>query len=407
MFEEEIIEESPAPPPGEPARPEEIFLVSERLEWGGRFSASSTARWDWYGFPGTWDEFAGPDRSFLDTRIRGDLFFDARPQPDFRVFGKLRTSYMSALPDSWDWELQVFELFSDFQFRDRLYFRMGKHTIRWGVGWFFSPADVLNLVSIDPEDPQAEREGPISLKAQAPFRAHNAYLYVVANDISDPGYIAAAPKLELVLGRYELGLGGFYQSGLAPKGMLTLTGSVRSFDLFGEAVLQWGSDRTYVRPGALPGSYGIYRREDEPFFSGTVGAGYLNANWNLAVYAQYYYNGTGYEEFSDADQLAAAAALAGGALSASDLLYRGRHYLAGSLSWSELLGSKLHLTVYSLSALSDGSGRLQPTLSWQPWDYFRLSLGLGWAYGEVGSELSLNGQAYSASIGATLGSGRF
>jgi hypothetical protein len=77
---------------------------------------------------------------------------------------------------------------------------------------------------------------------------------VVANDSSDPAYIAAGPKLEIVIGEYEPGLGGFYQSNLARKGMLTLSGSVRDVDLFGEAVLQWGSGRTYLGSAALPPS---------------------------------------------------------------------------------------------------------------------------------------------------------
>jgi len=412
LFDEEIIEEAPegsagGPGPGSaPEPPEEVFLLSEKLEWGGRFSASSTAEWSWYGFPSSWEDFVSTDRAFLDTRIEGDLFFDARPERDFRVFGKLKSSYRSALPGTWEWDLEVFELFSDFQLGDRVFFRMGKHTIRWGVGYFFSPADVLNLVSIDPEDPEAEREGPVSLKAQVPFGPHNAYLYVVANDVTDPAYIAAAPKLEIVIGRYELGIGGFYQTGAAPKGMLTLTGSLWELDLFGEGVLQWGSDRTYVRAAALPPFYETYRREDELLFSATAGASYLNADWKVALYAQYYYNGLGYEEFPVDAAIAAAARFAGD-LTASDLLYRGQHYLAGSVSWSEILDSDFSLAVFSLTNFSDGSGQVGPTVSWQPWDYFRISFALGWVYGDPGDELAPNGTAFGISLGATLGSGRF
>ena len=40
----------------------------------------------------------------------------------------------------------VSELFSDFQFRDTLFFRAGKQTINWGVGYFFSPADLLYII---------------------------------------------------------------------------------------------------------------------------------------------------------------------------------------------------------------------------------------------------------------------
>jgi hypothetical protein len=373
--------------------------------------------WTWYGFPDSWSALVRPDGRLLDAAVEGDLFFDARPERDFRVFGKIKTSFgydsaaLELIPaeEPWQWELRLFELFSDFQFGDRLFFRAGKHTIRWGVGYFFSPADVFNLVSIDPEDPEAEREGPVSLKTQVPFGPHNAYLYVVAaEDVTRPEGLAYASKLELVIGEYELGIGAFYRPDLElrPKGMLTLTGSIWDIDLFGEAVLQWGSDRTYVRPAAPPPFYETYTRLDELFFSATAGAAYLNVDWNFALYAQYYYNGTGYAEFS-VDTITATAALLAGDLTASDLLYRGRHYLAASASWSEILDSDFALGLLYLANFSDGSGLLSPTLSWQPWDYFRLSLGVPWRYGQEGDELAPNGQTVGVSISATLGSGKF
>ena len=59
-----------------------------------------------------------------------DSLFHARPETDFRVFGKLKSTYRSALPGTWERDLKVFEPFSDFQFGDRIFFRMSKHTIR-------------------------------------------------------------------------------------------------------------------------------------------------------------------------------------------------------------------------------------------------------------------------------------
>jgi len=63
--------------------------------------------------------------------------------------------------------------------------------------------------------------------------------------------------------------------------------------------------------------------------------------------------------------------------------------------------------VLYLADLSDGSGQLSPTVSWQPWDYLRVSFGLGWAYGEQGDELVPNGSTSGNSLGATLGGGKF
>jgi hypothetical protein len=414
MFDAPIIEEPPKSSGGQGQSPEEALLVSKGVEWGGRFLTTPKAEWTWFGFPDSWGALVRPDARFLDAQVEGDLFFDARPERDFRVFGKLRALYsydssaLTATPvqDPWQWDLRVFELFSDFQFGDRVFFRMGKHTIRWGVGYFFSPADVFNLVTIDPENPEAEREGPVSLKVQVPFGPHNAYLYVVADsDLTGPEGLAWAPKVELVLGEYELGIGAYYRPDLKlrPKGLFTLTGSIRDVDLFGEAVLQWGSDRTYIRTG-LP--YATYRREEELFFSGTVGVIYLNADWNLALYAQYYYNGIGYQDFP-VDPAVSLLALASGDLTAADLLYRDRHYLAASATWSEILNSDFAVGLLYLANLSDGSGQLTPTVSWQPWDYFQLSLGVLWAYGQPGDELAPDGRSYGVSIGATLGNGKF
>ena len=42
------------------------------------------------------------------------------------------------------------ELFSDFNIGDYVGFRFGKQTVSWGVGYFYSPADVINLTNINP-----------------------------------------------------------------------------------------------------------------------------------------------------------------------------------------------------------------------------------------------------------------
>jgi hypothetical protein len=403
LFEDDLFEE-PAP--------EEAFLVSEQLEWGGRFDLSFTTQVAWDGYPAPWtSQFWREGSPSLATELLGDLFFDARPGRDFRVFGKVKAAYtypadpLSAGPAPADWEVEIFELFSDFQIRDRLFLRAGKQTVQWGVGYFFSPADVLNLVSIDPEDPEAEREGPIALKTHFPFAAHNAYLYLVANDIDKPYEIAVAPKLELLLGNYELGIGGFYQIDLTPKGMLTLTGPLWDLDLFAEAMAQRGSDRTFVRPAVTDPFYALYSADDELLFSGTAGFSYINSDWNLSLFAQYFYNGQAYEE----GRLSPAAFLAldDGAIAAADILYPGRHYLAASVGWSELLDSEFSLSLLYLANFSDGSGLVNPGVTWDPIDHVSLNTGLRISYGNSGGEYAPGGGSLTWTISASLGGGRF
>jgi len=417
LFEGELIEEAPEAPPAEgspeAAAPEqkagaEAFLTSPKLEWGGSFESRFTDEWTWDGYAGSWDELLDPGSARLDSRVAADLFFDARPVKDFRVFGKFKAaSAYDTVSSAFRFDARVFELFSDFSWKDRVFFRVGKHTIQWGVGWFFSPADVLNLVSIDPEDPGAEREGPVSLKTQVPFGQHNAYLYLIANDILHPSEIGVAPKVELVIGGYELGLGGLYQKGLAPKGMVTVTGPLWDLDLFGEAVVQYGSDRTYVREFAFDPFYEVYRIEDSFFFSGSAGATYLNPDWNLLLCCQYFYNGPGYESFDAARAALAAAAIAADDLTPADLLYTGRHYLAASVSWSKIFDSDFALALLYLANLADGSGAILPSMSWTLLEHATLSVGARLPYGGAGDEYAPTGLAPAFWIGATLGAGKF
>jgi hypothetical protein len=404
LFESDLFEEPAKPETAEEIPPEEAFLVSEQLEWGGSFDLNLTTQVAWSDYIAPWEsQFWTGGIPSLTTELRADLFFDARPDRDFRVFGKIKAAYtypvdpLSANPGPGKWEVEIFELFSDFQIEDLLFFRAGKQTVQWGVGYFFSPADVLNLVSIDPEDPEAEREGPIALKTHFPFAAHNLYLYLVANDIDKPYEIAVAPKLELLLGNYELGIGGFYQVDLAPKGMLTLTGPLWDLDLSAEAMIQWGSDRTfYPAAGEAPANL------DGLMFSGTAGLSYINSNWNLSLFAQYFFNGQGYLNYNYG-------ILAGAAATLADTLYPGRQYLAASVGWSELLDSDFGLSLLYVANLSDGSGLVNPNVTWDPIDRVSLSTGLRISYSNDpgGDEYAPAGGTVAWTLGASLGAGRF
>jgi hypothetical protein len=113
--------------------------------------------------------------------------------------------------------------------------------------------------------------------------------------VEEPSQVALAPKLEFVVGGTEIGLGGFYQKDKAPRAMLTLSSSLGSFAVFGEAVLSKGSDKGFV--AEWPGDYPIYK-QDELFLHATAGGRYSYNDpddlFDLTVAAQYYYNGEGY-----------------------------------------------------------------------------------------------------------------
>ncbi|MBN2050866.1 MAG: hypothetical protein JW760_10510 [Spirochaetales bacterium] len=495
--------------------PQEDFLTSEELTWGGSFSGSFDSSWNWEDLAAEGLDFLDSDSSALTAGASASLYFDARPDTDFRVFGKLKiqnageddtlTSLAALaaggditanLPEGWTsaedeegntviydaggnevltlapeeedpaaedeesetgtpqvLELSVFELFSDFSWKDTLFFRFGKHTIRWGTGYFWSPADVLNLTAIDTEDPTADREGPISLKLQAPFGLHNGYLYLIANEDIKPSEIAVAPKMEFVLGNTEVSLAGYYQKALVPRAIVMATGFLGKFGLFGEAVVSQGSDRTFVRlskdqtaaeedeEDGLETVLDTFTVPDRPFFSATLGFRRLHSFnepklGSLMVVGQYYYNGEGY---ADSTLLAPAYRLllnpgengltisdteaqpegyeAPPALSISDITNFGRHYGALIFSWNNIFDEDLSFSTLFISNLSDLSCILSPNLTFTLFEKVSLTAGLRWTFGPAGGEFTnptaliagdtVGGGTLSFTLSGSIGGGSF
>ena len=447
------------------------FLLTEGVEFGGNFSGSLSSSWNYdYLYSSDFD-ITDPDSS-LTPSISADLFFDARPESDFRVFGKLGFTSASgddetlssiipeggltfeqatdadgnatfqlvddADPDdpnqttitqddvaaetSTQINISVEELFADFDWDESLYFRFGKSMIKWGIGYFWSPTDVLNLTSIDVEDPTADREGPVSFKIHYPFDIHNVYLYLITENVEEPLDIALASKGEFVVGNTEFGIGGYYQKDLSPRLVATVSTSLGDIGLFGEGVVSWGSDRVFVRRSKdqsaaaedetddLDIVLDTYTVDDLPFFSATIGANYMyeleDDAGSLLLIGQYFFNGEGYDG-SDPGLLAAAYRLALNsgenglalpadeqpegyedppALDTGDLTNFGMHYAGLVASWSDIFDSDVSFSTLAIMNITDLSGMIIPTISWTIMDYITMSAGARLTFGDVGDE---------------------
>lgn len=501
LFQDDMVEEAEALPEG--FSPEADLLSSEPFTWGGKISGSVQSEWAWENIGTGEFDVATPQNDSLAPSVSSDLFFDARPNNDFRVFGKLKISsendggvdvataindaaLSGDLPAGWTRitedngdtlildesgdtvftvqaeeeteseepqtgtppaiNLTVFELFSDFTISERLFFRFGKHTIKWGVGYFWSPADVLNLTAIDAEDPTADREGPVSLKAHFPFGQNNLYLYLITNTGARPLEIAIAPKIEFVVGTAEIGFAGYYQQALSPRVISFLSASIKDIDLFGEGVVSFGSDRVLIRASKKAATDFDEPPEDLsivldtflinwlPLFSGTFGIRYINElkqrdlrypPGNVALIGQYYFNGEGYP---DSDLLGAAVFLqqnpeynglimpaeaqpdsyeAPPDLAFDDISPWGRHYAAFTLGWSNIFSSNISFSALALANLSDLSGIISPALSFLLFDEFAIGLSARFTFGESGDEYTnpqalLNGSNADGQIGSTF-----
>ncbi len=488
----------------EDSAPAEELLKNEELIWGGIYRGKFTFSYDWDNIVTEEYDPLTPTSKSLTPVVSGNLYFDSRPDTEFRVFGKFKlttedTTLFGGLgdiagladlenisvetdendnfvinfgdPEEEEEEdsentageeepgtgtppsitISVFELFSDFSYKDTLFFRFGKHTIKWGVGYFWSPADILNLTSIDVENPDQDREGPVSLKTHIPFNLNNSYLFLIANEGIEPSETAVAPKFEFVLGGSEIGIGAYYQKALAPRAVVMITSSVRDFNIFTEGVVSYGSDKTFIRRSKdqsaaeqdVEDDFEIvldtYTLESIPVFSGTAGFSYMhefeNNAGSLMLMGQYLFNGEGYKDSSllkagyyllqntDSNGLALPAEeqpedyIEPPAIGFGDLTNFGQHYGALIINWNNIFNTDLNFTAFAMANFSDLSGIVSPSLSYTFFNRITLSTGFRVTFGNEGDELTNpaalfsggenQGPTLSITIDASIGGGSF
>ncbi len=377
--------------------PADELLTSETVVIGGSFGVSAEVALGFNPEEGE-DPFTG-GLTDLSTR----LFLDARPKGDFRVFVKGDVSYSPT--DGVAFDLR--EAFADISVGDTVFVRAGKQTVNWGVGRFFSPANLINLETIDPEDPGAELAGPVAVKAQVPLGADNLTGYLILDDIGSGDDVGLATRYEFLVEGYELTVGGIYRSERPWAVMSTVAGAIGDVTVFGEVVLGGNSDKVFLVEDASP--LGLRAAtSDSLFASGTVGVQYSTTTedelYTVTGGAQYFFNGEGYDDpsvFTD-NPGGVRALLEEGALSPADLAGRGRHYAAAQLSSPDVADTDLAPSVFWLGNLSDGSGRASAALGYGGVENFTPSLTYGYGYGVAGAEYSPRGNVHSLTLGLTL-----
>lgn len=413
LFSGELIRDLSDTSIGDAAGMESALLVrQEVVRIGGSFSMGISGS---YRYPTPPVQGGAPYLGSLRFSTGGSLVLDARPDESFRFYLDTRFAYDEEIDD---WVFSVQEAFGDVQAGDKLFIRAGKHEIHWGPGRVYNPADVLSLTPIDPDDPEADREGPLSVRFHIPWIDKNVYAYLIAQDVADVSDVGVAARGEIVVGVTELSLGGFYRYGLAPRIISTATFGLLGMDWYAEGVAAWGSDRRYVSADT-EGVLSTYRVTDQPFFEATVGtslslSNLIETQQRVTLSGQYLYNGTGYAgtgaSVLTAQTDAVAELVTSGAIVDDDLRMPGRHYATASLSWRDILGSGVSLTGSWNGNLADGSGSIRGSASYTLWEDVGLTVSPSYtfAYGATGTEFATpQPSMFSVNVSMSAGSGRF
>jgi hypothetical protein len=435
FFGDTLLSELPAPETK--ASADAVFTASQPLTIGGAFRMSIDVNAHWKSPFAEWtaEQFWAGEGESSSLNLGADLFFSGRPYDGVRYYGKFKIDYPFSLDavslQAFEAALQgqadnsgaiaiatpnirLWELYADFAVEKTVNVRAGKQMAKWGVGYFFRPADILSLSPVDPEQPELDREGPIMVKANLPLKLNNVDAYlIVADGFSSIMDLAYAARLTMVLGGFELGIGGRYQYIPATKlgspfqAIATASGSLWKFDVFGEALLAYGSSRRYleatdITSGSVFERYQVVDKKDVWFPSFSLGLGFEETAWHLSVMAQYYFNGTGYGSETNAIAEALLPFYATRQLAFADLSPLGQHYGAAYVSYSFASDSPIALSMFWMGNLQDASGYLSPRLSIKLADYLNLALKGSVKYGSENSEYGFSPFLPRMSLGFEL-----
>lgn len=340
-------------------------------------------------------KLGGLENTGINPTLDLDLFFDSRPSSNTRLYGKFNVYYPFGMPLDKNYFLptevyilteiivpnfSVFELFTDFNYDDKIYFRFGKHTVKWGVAYFFSPADIINLAAIDPEDPEKQREGPISLRVHFPIEGTqtNLWFYILPDEktmlVKDSSF---AFKAEFLVATSELGFGAWYRYNSPPHLMGTFTGNLAGkVALFAETVFAWGNEDAWQNDRAFT--------EMKPVLDATLGASYYWEAAKINLAGQYLFG----FDFTNLDTKN----------------YTGAHQAAFSLSRSEFIIKKMSLSAFTLMDILEHTGTASLNLGVDFFDGFSLSAGPALSRFATDSEKKISA---SFSLSLRFGGGRF
>ncbi|MFH2131317.1 MAG: hypothetical protein ABIK68_13160 [bacterium] len=356
-----------------------------------------------FGFSGELRGTAGytfaTDRAKADTSVYGhtdahaitldgDILFDARWRYGIKFFSDVYLTYTPVketgrddrfLSDEEDdYDTLVREAFGDVNIAQKVYFRIGKQTLKWGKGYFWNPTDLISTDKKDFNDIEARREGAYGIKIQIPFGTGlNLYSFIDTTDTDEYSDSAFAGKVEfLVLDNTELSFSAWTKKAYQP--VYGFDFSTYGFDTQwrGELSLSKGGNRHYLvnENGTWVDQYDPDEMIVQMVWGFTKKVDIGDITDRLSLTGEFLINPKGYEE----NMLARTPLTLPGGIQMTGVTlrelflsryytpnYYGKTYAAFFASYSHLLDmADLTLSANGIANISDGSSVIATNLNY-------------------------------------------
>ena len=262
---------------------------------------------------------------------KATISFDARPDPSIRIFGQLKTEMNSDNgSDVWS-NLDFDELYCDYNWLDKSFFRLGKFKMTWGQGRLFRPANFME----DSEDGTAFR--------------------MTMPNILDGVSFVSLYKKRVFRDDNKLHKGDLSFAGHADKtiGPINLSAAMIYNELDGQRYS--GSFKTVILHTDLFADY-VLNRSDEGDITHEVLAGFYKEWDKVKLYGEYYFDGRIEDDLD--------------------------HCIGLATDFDNLFGSPIGMGFKWLHSVTDNAGQFIGGFSISPWKHVKIRLAIPWQYGD-------------------------
>ena len=319
------------------------FEESKKIVVKGDFLIRAGGGFGWVDEP-----FKGKPEGLAGAYSRAFISFDARPDPTIRIFGKLKTE-MDSDNGNDVWCMPYFdELYCDYNWLDKSFFRLGKFYMTWGQGRLFRPANFME-----------DAEKGTSLRMTLPNLFDGVSLVALykkrtLRDYDDKrlheGDISYAGHIDKTFGPINLSAGAIYNALDGTR----VSGSIKTVvfhtDLFADFILNRFKDDEETEKNENLGFtkemlFGFYKEWG------------VNPFWNKAkIYGEYYYDGSQRFEID--------------------------HCFGLATDFNSLFGSPIGMGFKWLHSTQSDSGQFIGGFSISPWEHVNIRLAIPWQYGD-------------------------
>ena len=303
------------------------FEESKKIVVSGDFLIRAGGGVGW-----TDEPFDGPPEKIAGAYSKATISFDARPDSTIRIFGKLKTE-MDSEDGNDAWSMLFFdELYCDYNWLDKAFFRLGKFYMTWGQGRLFRPANFME----DAED-------------------GTAFRITMPNILDGVSLVSLYKRHPLSPRDNELHKGDLSFAGHADKtfGPINFSAAMIYNELDGERYS--GSVKTVILGTDLFADY-VLNHSDEGDFTHEALAGFYH-EWNKAkFYGEYYYDGRIEDDID--------------------------HCIGFATDFNNLFGTPIGMGFKWLHSVTNNAGQFIGGFSISPWKHVTIRMAVPWQYGD-------------------------